>query len=86
MARNEPFEMTADQRACATWAREALAPFTREDSAPVTIGYTKRDGTASTLTGKATGIVGAESTEAVTVETAKGFRSANLWAIASVSN
>lgn len=51
----------------------------------VTLSYVKRDGTESTLTGRVESLKGEGDKETVTVETDKGYRSANMYRILSVS-
>ena len=80
--RNTHKPLTTAQRATAAAIRPILAG---ETGKVLTVAYVKRDGTDSTITGEVMGIVGHDSTEAVTLATDKGFRSANLYAIKAVS-
>lgn len=82
MARNTNFDLTADQRKAASLAAAGLARFQYGDV--VTLDFTKRDGTESTMTGHVVNFVGEGSTEVVVLKTDKGHRSANLWSIKSV--
>lgn len=92
MARNATVALTAEQAGTVATFLPMLESAIAYDAAsgglagPLTIAYVKRDGSDATLTGKVTEVVGTDSTMAVKVETDKGFRSANVWAIKSVSN
>jgi hypothetical protein len=80
--RNTQKPLTTAQRATANGIRPIVAA---EVGNMLTVAYTKRDGTEGLITGEVVGIVGHDSTEAVTLNTDKGFRSANLYAIKAVS-
>jgi len=79
--RNTHRPLTTIERATANGIRPIVAG---QIGNTLTVAYVKRDGTPATLTGVVTGIVGHDSTEAVTLDTDKGFRSANLWSIKAV--
>jgi hypothetical protein len=80
--RNSTVVLSAADKARATKARKALAGKVNET---VTVNFTKRDGTPSTITGQVLGFVGEGDKEAVSlVVTGKGYRSANLWTVKSI--
>lgn len=85
MPRNPAYVLNASDVATVSANRAMLSS---RIGKPVTLDYVKRDGTPSTLTGEVVSLIGTrkgnESTEAVTVLTAKGERSANLWTIKAI--
>lgn len=86
MARNPGVMLSPSMLATVSANRAILAARTGET---VTLDYVKRDGTPTVLTGEIVSLIGTrkgnESTEAVTLLTDKGERSANLWNILAIS-
>lgn len=83
MARNTTFALSVAQTTRANVARREVASLGAHNA--LTVNYIKRGGSDATLSGRVIGIVGKDSTEAVKIDTDKGPRSANLWAVKSVS-
>ena len=86
MPRNAGYPLTPNDIAKVSANRAMLSSRIGET---VTLDYVKRDGTPSTLTGEVLSLAGTRkgnlSTECVTLATAKGERSANLWAIKAIA-
>ena len=83
--RNKRTALTEDQDRAVAWATDCLSGFIGSER-PATVTYVTRDGASKAIRGHVVGIVGQDSTIAVTVQTENGFRSANLYRITSVSN
>lgn len=86
MARNAAQSLTPVQVAMVSANRAILAARHGER---VTLDYVKRDGSPTILAGEIVALIGTrkgtESTEAVTLLTDKGERSANLWNITAIN-
>lgn len=78
----KPIELLAVEQIRANLARPQVSAAIGK---PVTLDYVKQDGTDRTLVGTVVEVKGLDDKEVVVIETAEGFRSANMWGIRKVT-
>lgn len=86
MSRNATLPLSDSQRATSLTVARTLAPYVGTDTM-VSVSFIKRDGSPRTVVGPVVGIIGdaMTTTGAVTIDTAEGPRSANLYRVVGVS-